>query len=188
LPPTTTPLRKEGRPPLPRRTWWRRAENHVTAHLELYLSAIVLAIVLVLPLALELGTDVQELAGAALAACVVQGLVHWVLRRRTEAVRQALIREVRGLLRDRINNHLQVVLFSLAGTRTRPGTTEDRELLAQALDAVGAVSRTLDELSTDSLRRWKEHYGGTPSDPLSGAASSGGNGAGSERGVSAAER
>jgi hypothetical protein len=148
----------------------------------------VLAIVLVLPLALELGTDVQELAGAALAACVLQGLAHWILRRRAEAVRQALIGEVRALLRDRINNHLQVVLFSLAGTRARPGTIEDRERLSQALDAVGAVSRTLDELSTDSLRRWKEHYRDALSDPLSGAASFGGNGAGSERGVSAAGR
>jgi hypothetical protein len=160
----------------------------VTAHLELYLSAVVLAIVLVLPLALELGTDVQELAGAALAACVLQGLAHWVLRRRAEAVRQALIGEVRGLLRDRINNHLQVVLFSLAGSRARPGTAEDRERLALALDAVGAVSRTLDELSTDSLRRWKEHYRSGLSDPLSDAASFGGNGAGSGRGVSAGGR
>jgi hypothetical protein len=142
----------------------------------------VLAIVLVLPLALELGTNVQELAGAALAACVLQGLVHWAVRRRAEAVRQALIGEVRGLLRDRINNHLQVVLFSLAGTDARSGTPQDRERLAQALDAVGAVSRTLDELSTDSLRRWKERYG----DALSDAASSGGNGAGSGTGVSAA--
>jgi hypothetical protein len=188
LPTTTTPLRKEGRLPLRRRTWWHRAETHVTAHLELYLSAVVLAIVLVLPLALELGTDVQELAGAALAACVLQGLVHWILRRRAEAVRQALIGEVRGLLRDRINNHLQVVLFSLAGTRARSGTTEDRERLAQALDAVGAVSRTLDELSTDSLRRWKEHYGGALGGSLTGAASFGGNAAGSERGASAAGR
>jgi hypothetical protein len=188
LPTNTTPLRKEGRPPLARRTRWHRAETHVTAHLELYLSAIVLAIVLVLPLALELGTDVQELAGAALVACVLQGLVHWVLRRRAEAVRQALIDEVRGLLRDRINNHLQVVLFSLARTREHSGTTEDRERLAEALDAVGAVSRTLDELSTDSLRRWKEHYGSALSGSLSDAASFGGNGAGSERGVSAAER
>jgi hypothetical protein len=148
----------------------------------------VLAIVVVLPLALELGTDVQELAGAALAACVLQGLVHWALRRRAEAVRQALIGEVRGLLRDRINNQLQVVMFSLAGTEARSGTPEDRRRLAQALVAVGAVSRTLDELSTDSLRRWKEHYGGALTGSLSEAASFGGTGAGSERGVSAAGR
>ena len=139
---------------------------------------------LLLPLALELGTDVQELAGAALAACVIQGLVHWVVRRRVKAVRQELIGEVRGLLRDRINNHLQVVLFSLAGAETRTATLEDRERLAQAIAAVAAVSRTLDELSTDSLRRWKDHYGRA----VSGSASFGGTAAGFERGGSAAGR
>lgn len=188
MPRPTPPLRKEGRPPRPRRSWWHRAETHLTAHLELYLSALVLAIVVMLPLALELGTDVQELAGAALAACVLQGLVHWAVRRRAEAVRQALIGEVRGLLRDRINNHLQVVLFSLAGTDARSGTPEDRERLAMALDALGAVARTLDELSTDSLRRWKEHYDGALDGLPSGAAGFGGNGAGSGTGASAAGR
>jgi hypothetical protein len=119
---------------------------------------VVLAIVLVLPLALELGTDVQELAGAALAACVFQAMAHWALRRRAESARQRLIAEIRGLLRDRINNHLQVVLFSLAEDSGRTTQAEERARLAQAIAAVGAVSRTLEELSTDSLQRWKARY------------------------------
>ena len=96
-------------------------EAHLTAHLELYLSGVALAVALVVPLALELGTDTQELAGAALAACVLQGWLHWLLRRRAARVRRELIAEVRGLLRDRINNHLQVVMFSLAGSRDSAG-------------------------------------------------------------------
>jgi hypothetical protein len=168
----TTPLRKEGRLPFHRRSRrWRTVETHLTRHLELYLSIVSLAVILVLPLALELGTDVQELAGAAIGACMVQGFVHWLLRRRAEAVRRELIAEVRGLLRDRINNHLQVVLFSL--TRS-PGTSadeDDRARLALAIEAVAAVSRTLAELSTDSLRRWKEHYADALSEGASGAGS-----------------
>jgi hypothetical protein len=159
-------------------------EDHLTAHVELYLSAVVLAIVLLLPLALELGTDVQELAGAALAACVLQGAAHWALRRRAEAVRQTLIREVRGLLRDRINNQLQIVLFSLAGTEAHSDTAEERERLAQAMSAVAAVSRTLDELSSDSLRHWKARYAGVVSDGaivVGIAAGSGRGGWGAER-------
>ncbi len=144
----------------------------------------VLAIVLILPLALELGTDVQELAGAALAACVLQGTAHWALRRRAKAARQAVIAEIRGLLRDRINNHLQVVLFSLGSGNGGWTTAEDRDRLAQAIAAVGAVSRTLDELSSDSLRRWQAGYASS----LSEAASAGGNGAGSGTGGSAAGR
>jgi hypothetical protein len=138
---------------------------------------VVLVIVLLLPLALELGTDVQELAGAALVACVFQATAHWALRRRAESARQALIAEIRGLLRDRINNQLQVVLFSIAGGG-RSTTEEEREGLAQAIAAVAAVSRTLEELSSDSLRRWQARY--APS--VNGGASAGGNGAGSERG------
>jgi hypothetical protein len=159
-------------------------EEHLTAHLELYLSGVALAVALVVPLALELGTDIQELAGAALAACVLQGWLHWLLRRRAARVRRELIAEVRGLLRDRINNHLQVVMFSLAGSRDAAATDPDRALLALAMDAVAAVSRTLDELSTDSLRRWREHYVESLSEPASAV----GTGAGSGRGGSAAGR
>jgi hypothetical protein len=122
---------------------------------------VVLLIVLVLPLALELGTDVQELAGAALAACVFQAMAHWAFRRRAKAARQAVIAEIRGLLRDRINNHLQVVLLSLTDGTDRAIQAEDRARLGQAINAVAAVSRTLEELSTDSLRRWQARYAGS---------------------------
>jgi hypothetical protein len=159
-------------------------EEHLTAHLELYLSVVALAVALVVPLALELGTNAQELAGAALAACVLQGWLHWLLRRRAARVRRELIAEVRGLLRDRINNHLQVVMFSLAGSRDSAAAAPDRVLLALAMDAVAAVSRTLDELSTDSLRRWRERY----ADALNVPASVAGIGVGSERGGSGAGR
>lgn len=138
---------------------------------------------LLLPLALELGTDTQELAGAALAACFVQGLILWKLRRRATAVRRQLIAEVRALLQDRINNHLQVVLFSLAAGKGA-GTDEDRERLTLALAAVTAVSRTLDELSSDTLRRWRDHYGNA----VTGGASSAGSAAGSGTGGSAGGR
>jgi hypothetical protein len=143
-----------------------------------------LAVALALPLALELGTDVQELAGAALGACLLQGVVHWMLRRRAARVRRQAINEVRSLLRDRINNHLQVVLFSLAESGAHSETLEDRERLGAALEAVAAVTRTLEELSTDSLRRWQDHYGSSIID----GASAFGIGAGSETNGAAAGR
>lgn len=136
------------------------------------------------PLALELGTNAQEMAGAALVACVLQGWLHWLLRRRAARVRHELIAEVRGLLRDRINNHLQVVMFSLSGGRGSATAGPDRAHLAQAMEAIAAVSRTLDELSTDSLRRWREHYALA----LSGRTSAAGNGEGSGTGGSGAGR
>jgi hypothetical protein len=155
----------------------------VTAHVELYLSALVLGMALLLPLAVELGTDTQELAGAALFACLLQGVLLWVLHRRARAVRRRLIAEVRGLLRDRINNQLQVVLFSLTEQGSSPPTPADRQRIALALEAVTAVSRTLDELSTESLRRWRDRYRGSLIE-----ASSAGSEAGSETGGWAAGR
>jgi hypothetical protein len=159
-------------------------EAHVAANVELYLVVVTVSVALLLPLALELGTDAQELAGGALAACVVQATLLWVLRRRATANRQRLIAEVQGLLRDRINNHLQVVLFSLAEQDAGASTAAERQRLAQAMSAVAAVSRTLDELSTDSLRRWQDRY----REALSGEASSFGTGAGFGRGGSAGGR
>ncbi len=104
------------------------------------------------------------------------------------AVRQALIADVRNLLRDRFNNHLQVVMFSLHGQRGSANTGDDRARLAQAIAAVAAVSRTLDELSTDSLRRWKHRYTAAVGDGVSDGARCGESGADSETGGSAAGR
>lgn len=175
--PRPTPLRKEGRPPS-RSPWWRRVERHLASHAELYLSGAAVAVALLLPLALELGTDVQELAGAALGACLVQGLAQWLLRRRAAAVRRRLIGEVRALLRDRINNQLQVVLFSLAERGSGTESEDDRSRLALAMAAIASVTRTLDELSAVSLRRWQDHY----REAVNGAATDGGTGADSGTG------
>lgn len=172
-----TPLRKEGRPPF-RHPWRRRVERHLASHLELYLSGAAVAVALLLPLGLELGTNVQELAGAALGACLVQGVILWLLRRRAAAVRRRLIGEIRGLLRDRINNQLQIVLFSLAQGGPGTGSEDDRNRLALAMKAIASVSRTLEDLSADSLRRWQDHYGPAVSD----GASDGGSAADSETG------
>jgi hypothetical protein len=159
-------------------------EAHVAANVELYLAAVSDSLALLLPLALELGTDIQELAGAALAACVVQGALLWVLRRRATAIRQRVIADVQALLRDRINNHLQIVVFSLAEQDAGAATADERQRLAQAMTAVTAVSRTLDELSTDSLRSWHDRYRAV----LNGGASSFGTEVDSGTGGSAAGR
>ncbi|MGN6392183.1 MAG: hypothetical protein ACTHM9_08060 [Gemmatimonadales bacterium] len=106
---------------------------------------------------------------------MLQAVVLWVLRRRARAARQRLIAEVRGLLRDRINNHLQVVLFSLA-EQDASASRADRERLAQAMTAVAAVSRTLDELSTDSIRAWRERYREALSEAIQPADGRGGGG------------
>jgi hypothetical protein len=137
----------------------RTLTQHVGRNLELYLMGLSVAIALAIPLAIEVGTNEQELAITALAACVLQGVVFWSLRRRYRRVRLEMIAELRGMLKDRINNHLTIVLMSVTQRWHSPGSVNERELLEAAIAATAAVSRVLEELSMESLRRWKAHYG-----------------------------
>lgn len=132
--------------------------THLLENIELYLMGVSVAVALALPLAIEVGTNDQELAVTALAACVVQGLVLWSLRRRHRRIQRQLIAELRAMLKDRINNHLTVVLMSMSGRRVTPNSVAERELLETAIAATTAVSRVLDELSAESLRLWKARY------------------------------
>jgi hypothetical protein len=132
--------------------------RHIGRNLELYLMVLSVSIALTIPLAIEVGTNAQELAITALAACVLQGLVLWLLRRRYRQVRMEVISELRGMLKDRINNHLTIVLMSVTQRWETPASAKEQELLRAAITATGAVSRVLEELSVETLRRWKAHY------------------------------
>jgi hypothetical protein len=127
-------------------------------HLELYLVGFSVALSLTLPFAIEVGTNDQELAVTALAACVLQGLVFWAVRRRYRRVRQEMIAELRAMLKDRINNQLTIVLMSVTQRRDSRVSEAERELLQAAIDATVTVSRVLDELSIESLTGWKAKY------------------------------
>jgi DUF1365 family protein len=135
----------------------RTLQNQVGRNLELYLMAFSVAMALVIPLAIEVGTNEQELAITALAACVFQGVVFWSLRRRYRRVRREMITELRAMLKDRINNHLTIVLMSVT-QRREPTSSTERELLEAAIAATTAVSRVLEEMSMESLRTWKAKY------------------------------
>jgi hypothetical protein len=132
--------------------------HHAGRNLELYLMGFSVAMALAIPLAIEVGTNEQELAITALAACVLQGLVFWSLRRRYRRVRGEMIGELRAMLKDRINNQLTIVLMSVTQRRDSPTSSTERELLEAAIAATAAVSRVLEELSMESLRSWKAHY------------------------------
>jgi hypothetical protein len=135
----------------------RTLEHHVVRNLELYLMGFSVGMALVIPLAIEVGTNEQELAITALAACVFQGVVFWLLRRRYRRVRGEMIAELRAMLKDRINNHLTIVLMSVTQHRESTSSTE-RELLEAAIAATAAVSRVLEDMSMESLRSWKAKY------------------------------
>jgi hypothetical protein len=136
----------------------RTLKSHLMHNLELYLMGVSVAIAVALPLAIEVGTNDQELAVTALAACVLQGVAYWILRRRYRRIRRELIAELRAMLKDRINNHLTIVLMSVTQRRDSRISQSERELLQAAVGATASVSRVLDELSMESLSRWKAKY------------------------------
>jgi peptidoglycan biosynthesis protein MviN/MurJ (putative lipid II flippase) len=136
----------------------RNLKYHIVQNIELYLVGLSVAVALALPLAIEVGTNDQELAVTALAACVFQGVMLWVMRRRSRRLRAEMIAELRAMLKDRINNHLTIVLMSVTQRRDSRISPLEQEMLQAAIVATAAVSRTLDELSMESLRRWKAQY------------------------------
>jgi len=136
----------------------RTVRRHILNNVELYLMGLSVAIAVALPLAIEVGTNDQELAVTALLACVVQGLVLWSLRRRSRRIKREMIAELRGMLKDRINNHLTVVLMSLPQRRDTRVSASERALLEAAIAATAAVSQVLEDLSMESLRTWKAKY------------------------------
>jgi isocitrate dehydrogenase kinase/phosphatase len=135
----------------------RTLGRHIFDNVELYLMGLSVAIAVALPLAIEIGTNDQELAVTALLACVFQGLVLWSMRRRYRRIRREMIAELRGMLKDRINNYLAIVLMSVTHRRDQASASE-REFLEAAIAATTAVSQVLEELSMETLRAWKAKY------------------------------
>ncbi|MEP7226296.1 MAG: hypothetical protein ABI785_02965 [Gemmatimonadales bacterium] len=135
----------------------RTLGRHIFDNVELYLMGLSVTIAVALPLAIEIGTNDQELAVTALLACVFQGLVLWSMRRRYRRIRREMIAELRGMLKDRINNYLAIVLMSVTHRRDQASASE-REFLEAAIAATTAVSQVLEELSMESLRAWKAKY------------------------------
>jgi hypothetical protein len=88
----------------------------------------------------------------------LQGLILWAVRRHALLGREALLRKLRAMLQDRVNNQLTVML-TMADVGRRNLTPEDREVVEQALRAARSVSDELAHLSVESLRGWESRYG-----------------------------
>jgi hypothetical protein len=100
----------------------------------------------------------QGTRGLALTFLVwCQGFRSWAVRRHSRLARARLIRKMRAMLQDKVNNQLTVLVgvAELKAGRGGPTRTDDVET---ALTAARAVSEELDSLSLESLRRWENRY------------------------------
>lgn len=132
--------------------------SHFVRHIELYLTAVGLVVILAVPRLFAPETRTSALAVTALLVGVVHGLLFWVVRRRQRLLREALLEDVQGMLKDRINNKLQVLLLTNDAAAGPNLTSEDRERIEEVTKTVREVSGLLNRLTLESLTAWRTRY------------------------------
>jgi len=125
------------------------ADNFETA-----LSTVGVVVAIIVTAIVMLGGD----QGVALIFIVwFQGLIFWAVRRHVRLGRELLIRKLRVMLQDRVNNQLTVLvgLTDIHNDKPTPGAKDDAET---ALTAARAVSKEIEALSMETLRLWEARY------------------------------
>lgn len=131
--------------------------QHLLRHLELYLSAAGLIVVIAATTLLKgIGYD-PWIVGTITAVLVgvIHGIIFWLVRRRQQAVRLATIREIQSMLQDLINNQLTIIETAahLSGLPLAENLHR-----SHITNSVQKISSALQELSEESLHRWKQRY------------------------------
>lgn len=137
---------------------------HFLANLELYLTGVGLALTLAIPMFFGPAHFWKAFGMIAVLLSVVHGLLFWAVRRRQRNVRAELLREVRGMLKDRINNQLQVLFDKAVSLRMDThsnGGDPTAAQIADVFEATRAVARTVDQISIEGLTLWKDRYSDT---------------------------
>lgn len=88
-----------------------------------------------------------------------EGMMLWAVCRHCRTGREHLVRKLRVMLQDRVNNQL-TVLVGLTDIRSHDHSTsaEQHDDVDLALTAARAVSREIEMLSIESLRSWENRY------------------------------
>jgi hypothetical protein len=87
----------------------------------------------------------------------LQGFILWAVHRHAVLGRRALIRKMRVMLQDRVNNQLTIMLGA-AESRGHHSRDFQRAELESAVTAARSVATELENLSLDSLQRWEHRY------------------------------
>ena len=124
-------------------------------HFELFLTTagVVIAILLTFT---EMTRGERGLAVVSLVW--LQGFILWAVHRHAWFRQRAVIRKLRVMLQDRVNNQLTVML-GVAEGRGRPLTQDEQCDLQAAVLAARTVALELENLSLESLRDWERRYG-----------------------------
>ena len=88
-----------------------------------------------------------------------EGVILWAVCRHCRIGREHLVRKLRVMLQDRVNNQL-TVLVGLTDIHSHVHSTaaQEHDDVDLALTAARAVSREIETLSIESLRSWEDRY------------------------------
>lgn len=137
-----------------------RAGRHFVDNLELWLSSVGLGVIFAAPV-LFIGRQSADasywkVAGmTAIAVGVIHGVIFWIVRRRQRNIREQTLSDVRRMLADVVNSDLQVILF---GLETHPELLNERNALRKVEKSIRRITASVDALSLESLREWREKY------------------------------
>lgn len=133
--------------------------NFVIRHLELILAFMGVIVMFLVPALLFPDTENiwKFIAIAAVIITMVHGLILWLVRRRQRNIRREVVKDVKVMLGDRINNNLTKISM---GVNPMNKTGDENPGTYQEIvhDSVNVISELLDNLSETELDLWKEKY------------------------------
>ena len=88
-----------------------------------------------------------------------EGVILWAVCRHCRIGREHLVRKLRVMLQDRVNNQLTVLVgLTDIHSHVHPTAAQEHDDVDLALTAARAVSREIETLSIESLRSWEDRY------------------------------
>ena len=136
------------------RNFRQAVRARLAEHFELLLTTAGVIIALLLTFS-QLDRGTQGLAFTFLVW--LQGFLIWAVRRHSRLNRARLVRQLRVMLQDRVNNQLTIMLGATEARGREISPDEDD--LQTAFVAAQTVSHELENLSLESLRTWERRYG-----------------------------
>jgi hypothetical protein len=127
----------------------------LSEHFELFMTSVGVLMAMLITLS-ELSRGEQ---GTALIFLIwLQGFILWAVHRHCMLRSRALVKKMRLMMQDRVNNRLTVWL-NLSDIQARVASDAGRqEREAVSLAAARAVSLELENLSFESLRTWEKRH------------------------------
>jgi hypothetical protein len=136
------------------RFWRASLRAKAAEHFELLLTTAGVLVAVVLTYS-QLDRGTQGLAFTFLIW--LQGFLIWAVRRHSRFARARLVRKLRVMLQDRVNNQV-TVLLGVAELRGHEADSVNDEDVETAMAAAREVARELEGLSLESLRAWESRY------------------------------